>query len=77
MKWILKSVEFDWELNKGINPPDILKQLEIVNEVTSVPWTGKSPDDVADKIHAHYGYCLKAIECIPFKPNKSKGFGKD
>lgn len=76
MKWVLKSVEFDWELNKGINPPDLLKQIEILKEVSSVPWIGKSPDDVADKIYAHYGYCLKAIECIPIKPNKPKGFGK-
>jgi hypothetical protein len=77
MKWLLKSVEFDWELNKCINPPDLSKQLKIVNEVTSVPWVGKSPDDVADKIYAQYGYCLKAIECIPIKSNKLKGFGKD
>ena len=28
MKWILKAVEFDWELNPGINPPDFLKKIE-------------------------------------------------
>ena len=74
---MLKSVEFDWELmDEGIDPPDFVKQMEIVNEVSSIPWIGKSPDDVADKIYAHYGYGLKAIECIPIKPNKPKGFGK-